>query len=237
MVKYLLFGVALLVAVLLIARWFESANTSRLAKALKWGFIGLGGVVAIFLGVSGKMQLAAIPLALIFLPLLLRGMRGGGAGQSGTPSLGKQSEVETDYLRMMLDHDSGEMDGMVLRGTYQGRELCELSQAELLDLLDVCNAHDEQSARLIESYIDRVFGEDWRDGESAGQGRRAARSSAAPMSRDEAFEVLGLAPDSSETEIREAHHKLQLKNHPDRGGSDYLAAKINQAKEVLLGGK
>lgn len=236
MVKYLLLGVALLVAVLLIARWYENANPSRLAKALKWGFIGLGGAVAIFLGVSGKMPLAAIPLALIFLPLLIRGMRGG-AGQSGTPSPGKQSEVETDYLRMMLDHDSGEMDGMVLRGTYQGRELRELSQAELLDLLDVCNSHDEQSARLIESYIDRVFGEGWRDGESATQGRRAARSSAAAMSRDEAFEVLGLAPDSSAAQIREAHRKLQLKNHPDQGGSDYLAAKINQAKEVLLGGK
>jgi len=238
MVKYLILGVALLVAVLLIARWFESANPSRLAKALKWSFVGLGGAVAIFLGATGKMQLAAIPLALIFLPLLLRGMRGASAaGQSGTPSPGKQSEVETDYLRMMLDHDSGEMDGIVLRGKYQGRELRELSQAELLDLLDVCNAHDEQSARLIESYIDRVFGEDWRAGEGADQGRRAARSSAAQMGRGEAFEVLGLAPNSSDAEIRETHRKLQLKNHPDQGGSDYLAAKINQAKEILLGGK
>ena len=238
MVKYLLLGIALLVAVLLIARWFESANPSRLAKALKWGFVGLGGAVAIFLGATGKMQLAAIPLALIFLPLLLRGMRGASAaGQSGTPSPGKQSEVETDYLRMMLDHDSGEMDGIVLRGKYQGRELRELSQADLLDLLDVCNTHDEQSARLIESYIDRIFGEDWRAGESADQGRRKARSSAAQMSRDEAFEVLGLASNSSDAEIREAHRNLQLKNHPDQGGSDYLAAKINQAKEVLLGGK
>jgi len=238
MVKYLILGIALLVAVLLIARWFESANPSRLAKALKWGFVGLGGAVAIFLGATGKMQLASIPLALIFLPLLLRGMRGASAaGQSGTPSPGKQSEVETDYLRMMLDHDSGEMDGIVLRGKFEGRELRDFSQTELLELLDECNTHDEQSAQLIESYIDRVFGQGWRASENADQGRRTARSSGAPMSRDEAFEVLGLTPNSSDTEIRDAHRKLQLKNHPDQGGSDYLAAKINQAKEVLLGGK
>ncbi len=237
MVKYLLLGVALLVAVLLIARWFESANPSRVAKALKWGFLGLGAVVAIFLGVTGKMQLAAIPLALIILPLLIRGMRGAGAGRSGTPSPGRQSEVETAYLKMMLDHDSGEMDGMVLRGKYQGRELRELSQAELIDLLDECNANDEQSARLIESYIDRAFGEDWRGGENASESKRASRGPANPMSRDEAFEVLGLEPGSSESEIREAHHKLLLKIHPDQGGSDYLAAKINQAKEVLLKSK
>ena len=238
MVQYLILGVALLVAVILIARWFESANPSRLAKALKWGFLGFGAAIAIFLGVTGKMHLAAIPLALIILPLLIRGMRSAAAaGRSGTPSLGRQSEVKTDYLRMQLDHDSGEMDGRVLRGKYQGRELRELSQDQLLELLDECNAHDEQAARLIESYIDRAFGEDWRDGGSTSKRRRTPRGPASPMSRDEAYEVLGLELGCSEAEIREAHRKLQLKNHPDQGGSDYLAAKINQAKEVLLNGK
>ena len=236
MVTYLILGVALLVAVLLIARWFESANPSRLAKYLKWGFLGLGAAVAIFLGVTGKIQLAAIPLALIFLPLLLRGMRGG-AARSGTPSPGKQSEIETAYLRMLLDHDSGEMEGTILRGKYQGRELGELSQAELNDLLNECKMNDEQSARLIESYIDRRFGEDRDDREDASRSKRRPRGPANTMSRDEAYEVLGLEPGSGESEIREAHHKLLLKIHPDQGGSDYLAAKINQAKEVLLGGK
>ncbi len=97
MVKDLLLGVALLVAVLLIARWYENANPSRLAKVLKWGFLGLGAAVAVFLGATGKIQLAAIPLTLIILPLLLRSLRGS-AGQSGTPSPGRQSEIETDYL-------------------------------------------------------------------------------------------------------------------------------------------
>lgn len=236
MVKYLLLGVALLVAVLLIARWYENANPSRLAKVLKWGFLGLGAAVAVFLGATGKIQLAAIPLTLIILPLLLRSLRGS-AGQSGTPSPGRQSEIETDYLRMMLDHDSGEMDGTILRGKYQERELRELSEVELNDLLNECKMNDEQSARLVESYIDRVFGEDGDGEENAPRSRRARPGPANTMNRDEAFEVLGLEPGSSESEIREAHHKLLLKIHPDQGGSDYLAAKINQAKEVLLGGK
>ena len=138
---------------------------------------------------------------------------------------------------MNLDHDSGEMHGTVLRGAYEGRELHQLSREELLDLLRECDAHDEQSARLLESYLDRMFGEEWRDGASEEEPRQRRRASSANMTRDEAYEVLGLAPGASEADIREAHRKLQLKNHPDQGGSDYLAAKINQAKEVLLGGK
>ena len=92
MVKYLVLGVALLVAVLLIVRWYESANPSRLAKALKWGLLGLGAAVAIFLGVTGRIHLAAIPLTLIFLPLILRSLRGG-SSQRGAPSPGQKSEV------------------------------------------------------------------------------------------------------------------------------------------------
>ena len=235
MVKYLVLGVALLVAVLLIVRWYESANPSRLAKALKWGFLGLGAAVTIFLGVTGRIQLAAIPLTLIFLPLILRSLRGG-ISQSGTPSPGQQSEVQTAYLRMNLDHDSGEMHGTVLRGIHEGRALNDLSLEELLDILHECDTNDEQSARLMESYLDRMFGADWRDGTGEAEPQQPRRTSSAIMTRDDAYEVLGLKPGASEVEIQEAHRKLQLKNHPDQGGSDYLAAKINQAKEVLLKG-
>ena len=237
MMLYIMLGVALLVAIILITRWFESANPSRLAKALKWGFLGLSGLVALYFGITGKIQLAAIPLALVFLPLLIRGMRGAAAGQGGTPSSGNQSEVETIYLRMVLDHDSGQMDGTVLRGDYAGRDLRELSHGELVDLLNECKAHDEQSARLLESYMERVFGEDWHNSEETAQSRRTPHQSSNSMSRDEAFDVLGLEKGSSEAEIRDAHRKLLLKIHPDQGGSDYLAAKINQAKEVLVGDK
>ena len=205
---------------------------------LKWGFLGLGGLLAIYFGVTGKIQLALIPLALTFLPLLIRGMRGAAAArQGGTPSPGKQSEVETAYLRMYLDHDSGEMAGTVLHGEYAGRELDELSQAQLVDLLNECKANDEQSARLIESYMERRFGDGLHEDETHSSSRRPPRQNANAMSRNEAYEVLGLEPGSSEAEIRDAHRKLLLKIHPDQGGSDYLAIKINQAKEVLLGGK
>ena len=242
MVQYLILGVALLVAVILISRWFESANPTRLAKVLKWGFLGLGGLLAIYFGVTGKMQLALIPLALTFLPLLIRGMRSAAAArQGGTPSPGKQSGIETAYLRMSLDHDSGEMHGTVIRGEFAGQDLHELSHAQLVELLNECKANDEQSARLIESYIERAFGDGGHQEESTSNQhssrRRAPYQSSTAMSRDEAFEVLGLERGSSEAEIRDAHHKLLLKIHPDQGGSDYLAAKINQAKEVLLGGK
>ena len=67
-----------------------------------------------------------------------------------------------------------------------------------------------------------------------GQGGPARRSSA--MTREEAYQVLGLKPGAGEADIRAAHHRLMRAAHPDAGGSDWLAARINQARDMLLGG-
>ena len=115
--------------------------------------------------------------------------------QSATGRRGQRvSEVETEYLRMRLDHDTGAMSGTVRRGPYAGRRLEELTEAELIELWRECRVEDEPSARLIETYLDRLR-PDWR--EAAGAGPAAAGGgrarSADAMTREEAYAILGLA--------------------------------------------
>jgi hypothetical protein len=136
--------------------------------------------------------------------------------------------VETDYLRMRLDHDTGAMSGTVLRGRFQGRHLGELASEELIELWHECRVGDEQAAKLLEAYLDHSA-PGWREAS------RAAGNAGDAMTREEAYAILGLAVDAGEAEIREAYHRLMMNMHPDRGGSTYLAAKINRAREVLLG--
>jgi hypothetical protein len=123
--------------------------------------------------------------------------------------------------------------GVVRQGSLAGSSLGRLDRTQLNGLLQQLGG-DTESTRLLETYLDRRFGPDWRDA-TRGQAGQRGNNARSGMSRAEALRVLGLAEGADDTAIRAAHRKLILQNHPDRGGSDYLAAKINEAKDILLG--
>lgn len=235
---FFLIGLGVLIALLLAARMFAKADAKTLARTIrKIGGYGLIAIALLF-AVTGRFALA-IPAAIMGALLLGRSSRigmgfpGGLGGAQKTA--GQQSRVRTDYLEMMLDHDTGSMDGVVLKGPYQGKILSEVGLEGLIALWRECSREDPQSAQLLMAYLDRME-PDWRDRAGA-RAETAGDHGAAggPMTLDEAYDILGLEPGASANDIRKAHRTLMKKLHPDQGGSTYLAAKINEAKDLLLG--
>jgi DnaJ domain len=232
------------------ARFLADADPGSLARTIRRFAWAVLFVIGAGLLVSGLL-IVAIPLAAIGYFLLRRqgGIRFGGS--FGGPGLGganrtrqrraRKSFVRTQSLEMELDHDTGTMDGRCLCGRYAGRSLSSMSLTELRTLAGELQHGDAQEAALIQAYLDqRAPG--WRTdsassgggpGGGANNGRRRSAASG-QMSVDEAYEVLGLSRSATEDDIRTAHRKLMKKVHPDQGGSTYLAARINEAKEVLL---
>jgi hypothetical protein len=234
-------GLAALLLLILGARLLASANPQKLAVGMRMAGGILLLLVAAFLLARGAFPLA-IPLAFFGLALLglpVRSWFSSGGLFSSRKSPGQKSEVRTDALEMVLDHDSGEMEGRCVKGQFAGRTLSSLNEADLLVLLEELRGTDAQGASLIEAYLDRRA-QGWREGraeEAAKEQARAPRGGRIRMSREEAYEVLGLNKGAGEDDIRAAHRKLMMKLHPDQGGSTYLAARINEAKDVLLGRK
>lgn len=234
---YFLAGCALLVALILAARLLIKADPQKLAGALrKAGGVAILGLAG-FLILRGAIAVA-IPLAVFGFAMLRRGAGfGGGAFGPAGKSPGQKSRIRTDRLEMELDHDSGHMDGECVTGRFAGRPLSSLSDQEAMELLAELHQENAPEAAVMEAYLDwRMPG--WRGedaDETAGAETGQARGRSSGMTAEEAYAVLGVARDASEAEIRQAHRKLMLKMHPDQGGSTYLAARINEAKEVLLG--
>lgn len=233
----LVLGVGALVGLILIASWFANADPKTIIKAARWGAIVLILGVIILLLAFGRLALI-LPL-LFFLWPLLRNFRLAfdrmKAAQGG--SAGRTSSIDTRFFRMTLDHDSGAMGGRVKEGRFEGRDLDTLTEEDLHTLAGEA-ATDEQSAQVLEAYLDRRLGSDWREagGGSDRAGQRPPRAQAGGMTREEALSILGLDDGASAEDIRTAHKRLMLKVHPDQGGSDYLATKLNEAKDVLLKG-
>jgi DnaJ domain len=228
---YLIFGFAALVLGLFVMRAFARANPAIAARRLT---VGSGVVLLLAAGALALrgLEAVAVPMAMLASWLLWGSTSGPwGAGRaSKTP--GQTSRIATDHLEMELDHDTGEMRGRVLKGLFRDRDIESLSPADMALLWQDCRNTDPRSAQLIEAYLDRIH-LSWREDMARGESDMS-RGPDGRMTVKEAFEILGLKASASEEEIRRAHRDLMLKLHPDRGGSTYLAAKINEAKDVAL---
>lgn len=226
----LLFGIGALILLLVAARFYSNANPQQVAYALRTG----GGIaslgIAAYLTVTGRFY-AAIPLGYFGATLLgwIPSPAGLGARMRKTP--GQVSRVRSRFVEMELDHDSGDMRGRILEGQYENVPLDALDRPTLLALL---KDFDAESRALLEAYLDRRE-PGWREDVDENAGARQGESPrVGPMTQEEALQILGLEPGAGAFEIRRAHRTLMKKLHPDQGGSTYLAARVNEAKEVLL---
>ena len=214
--------------------WFLRASPSVVARILRpivvlAGGIGIGGLL--IFGV--RFLPGLIPelfglLGVLGTALIARYMRQRSSGGFSSPGTGQRTEVRTAFIEAWIDHATGDVGGRVVKGRFAGRGLDMLADVDVLALHAEC-AGDAESLRVLESYLDRRLGPDWRRAQSPPRGPRT------DMTRDEALAVLGLAAGASEEDVRAAHRRLILRVHPDAGGSADLAARINRAKDVLLG--
>jgi hypothetical protein len=225
----IILGIVVLALLLWLSNAFTSVDPRKLAPAVRYagGFGALGG--AVFLAARGLFQLA-VPLGFAGLGLLgwLPGVPGFGSRTQKTS--GQTSRVRSAFVEMELDHDSGAMRGRILAGPHEGATLEVLDVTTIVGFLPQI---DEESRALLMAYLDRRQPR-WREN---AQGDAAAGESGTrgggKMTEEEAYEVLGLQPGASEADINRAHRALIKKLHPDQGGSTYLAARVNEAKDIL----
>ena len=228
----LIFGLVLLALLLWALHAFTKVKPQTAAVVLKTGG-GLGALaVAGLLGARGRLDIA-IPLGLTglgllgWLPWSIPGL-----GARMRKSAGQVSRVRSAFVEMELDHDSGKMRGRILAGRHEGAALDALDVATLAGFLpDI----DEESRSLLMAYLDRrepLWRENAQADATAGSSRRGW--STGKMTEEEAYQILGVQPGASAKDIGLAHRSLMKKLHPDQGGSTYLAARVNEAKDVLL---
>ena len=231
----LLYGLAALVAIWWVAKLFAGSNPALLAAWLKKLGGGAAMALAAFFFMRGRIDMAMLVGS--FGAWLLGWAYSHPFAQwtkSWKTSEGKISKVSSRSIEMQLDHDSGTMTGTVLQGTFAGRELDSLAPAELQALSAEVQASDPDAARLLEAYLDRRFAGGREHAQADGDAGLNRPGKPGAMTKQEAYDILGLQPGADEEAIRQAHRALIKRLHPDAGGTSALAARVNEAKDVLL---
>lgn len=246
LVKFLLL-IAIFIGAFLLYQKMRGMPPDQAKRAWqKLAFIG-GGMTLLVLTVFGKLPwlFAIIGGLLPFAQKLLAGMRtletfksvfGQVTGRASSANNGPISRILTRYFDLQLNQLTGAMSGMILRGRFRGRQLGQLDLEALIEVRAECAVDDPDSAAVIDAYLNQRFGNTWQQpGHQAGSRERSSATPSGSMGRAEALAILGLSEPTTPEAIKDAHRRLMQRMHPDRGGSDYLAAKINQAKDILMG--
>jgi DnaJ domain len=228
--------VAFVIVLVTIIQLFKNSPKSQL-KNTYWK-IGLGtaAIVLILLAATGRIHWLgamigallpfirqSIPLLIRWFPMIQHYHKTRSQPQA---SAGNSSNVKTQILSMVMDHDSKHLSGEVISGPYTGSNLDNLELSQLQTLLDYCHQQEQDSAQLLITYLNHRFGDNWQS--------TTANNPANTIDDTAAYAILGLAQGASREAIIQAHRRMIQKLHPDRGGSNYLAAQINQAKELLI---
>jgi hypothetical protein len=229
--QYVLIGGGALLALLVAMQFTRNATPRKMARMLRW--VAGGGLVALSVLLAMRGQAALVTFTGPVAYMILRYGRIGNFSFEGTEvSEDNESAVKSRFISMTLDHDTGAVSGRVTAGRFKGRDLFDLDEIQTRALLDEV-ARDSDSLSLLETWLDKNRA-GWREYfGGGGQGESPSEAPAADPDA-EAYAVLGLEPGATEDEIRSAHKKLMLGVHPDQGGSTYLAARINAAKDRLL---
>jgi hypothetical protein len=238
--NYVLLGGAALVGALVLYQILFKADLRKVVRSMRWIVGGAVALLTALLLFRGQVGIASITAYLAFM-ILRFGRVGPWSFESTTLGEDNESTVRSRFITMTLDHDTGEVAGKVIAGAFKGADLGELGEAETRQLLGEV-ASDPDSLALLETWLDKnragwreyFAGEEPFGASDAGAGAAGGAAAAQVDPDQEAYEILGLRPGATAEEIRDAHRKLMMAVHPDQGGSNYLAARINAAKDRLL---
>lgn len=233
----LIAGLFVLYLILYAIKWFGRLTPASAAKIVRGGGLAVGVMALALLVLRGSLGLAGMLASMLFANTLRRGgnpfasmMNAAGWGREAA----RESVARSASIEMRLDRQTGRMSGAATAGPFAGRALEQMTREECLELYRYCDRDDPEGAALLETYLDRRFA-GWRDAQQGDGDARSRGRSGGGMTRDEAYEILGLPEGASRQDIVAAHRGLMKKFHPDSGGSTARAARINQAKDVLLG--
>lgn len=243
MAPNLVIALVLFIGIMMTISWIKRVPPAVRAQWVRKAWLALGIAVLALLALRGNWLVAALGAAIPFVQrvLTVRQLYGAaksflGSGAAGAFGQGKRSEVETEFVRMSLDHDTGDMSGEILKGRGKGSSLGALTLEQLLDVLDDYEKADPQSASLLETYLDRAHGTDWREARQGNErSGREGTGGSGQMTSQEAYAVLGLEPGASRAQVLEAHRRLMQRFIPI-GWFD-LSCRQNQSGEGHACGK